>query len=179
MGILSFFRGLYGKKSSGRYHIDEVNYVFNSSFFVEPGKDLTTLKFDMSYITGKVYCDAGTIGYHKNGKKDGVHKMFKADHVDDPIIYTGLWDMGSREGSHKWFDAYNDKEVHEINYKNNILDGLERKWDRNGQLRNQIEWKSGTIITWRQWDVDGNLTLDGEKKEDWEYAGEFRTRSRR
>jgi len=143
-----------------RYHIDKVNYDFDKwnpeSLTTE--KKLTTLKFDMSYITGNVYCDAGTIGYHENGKKHGVHKMWDESIIDDPIIYMGLWNMGNREGAHKWHHSiYTDIVRHEINYKNDILDGVEKKWERNGQLIKQIEWKDGIILTSKEWDQDGNM----------------------
>ncbi len=156
MGFLNFFRGIYGKMSKSRYHIDEVKYDFDEYDRnpADTGKKLTTLKFDMSYITGKVYCRAGTIGYHKNGKKDGMHKMWNESHVDYPIIYMGLWKMGNREGSHKWYDRWNVELQHEINYKMDILDGLERCWYR-GQLIKQIKWENGKLMEMKEWDETG------------------------
>ena len=164
MGFLNFFRWIYYCISmKPRYHIDKVNYDFDkyasSVKASSTGKKLTTLKFDMSYITGSVYCGAGTIGYHENGKKDGIHKRWDTDRVSVPMVYTGLWSMGNREGSHKWYDKWDGEGYleREINYKNDMPDGTEKEWYNNGQLMKHIEWKDGIILTSKQWNRQGNL----------------------
>ena len=86
MGFLNFFRHIYYFIiMKPRYHIDKVNYEFEKFAWgvkaLSTEKELTTLKFDMSYITGSVYCGAGTIGYHENGKKDGIHKRWDVDTI--------------------------------------------------------------------------------------------------
>jgi len=48
----------------------------------------------------------------------------------------------------------------EQNYKDGELHGLYRGWHENGQLKVEGNWKDGDRISKKEWDKDGNLTLD-------------------
>jgi len=123
-------------KSGNLYSRDEVTLSF-----VNLGNNtiggITVLRSDGTPVDGIVYAeyDNGQLkveGNYKEGEQDGLYKG--------------------------WYE--NGQLNYEANYKDGERDGLYRFWYQNGRLQLEENYKDGELISKKQWDKAGNLTLD-------------------
>ena len=105
--------------SQNRYHIDETT---------NPTDTLCYLKSDMSLLNGVVYNEFGDIGLFKNGKREGLNKIW---YDDGQIMSKRKYKNGKWVGLHKvWYE--NGQLKFEGSFKEGVIDGLRKIWYENG-----------------------------------------------
>ena len=57
------------------------------------------------------------------------------------------------------YSCHDFKVVELSNYKDGKLDGLYRQWYNNGQLRYEVNFKTGKIISEKSWDKKGRVSI--------------------
>lgn len=97
------------------------------------------------YKDGKIYSDIN----YENGLKNGIKNYYHYKNDNKIIIQIDMYKEDMLNGSSIIYNIKNGKKVYDINYKNNIKDGIciEYIYDENSDLinQNEIEYKDDKI----------------------------------
>ena len=89
---------------------------------------------------------------YKNGKKDGVEKVYDNINYKDGSLYSSIeYKNGKKHGVSKVYHS-KGKLCCLNTYKNGILEGESKFWDHTGKLTKESVYKNG-----REFDMNGNF----------------------
>ena len=99
---------------------------------------------------GKHYLERST--EYKNGKKDGVEKVYDNINYKDGSLYSSIeYKNGKKHGVSKVYHS-KGKLCCLNTYKNGILEGESKFWDHTGKLTKESVYRNG-----REFDMNGNF----------------------
>lgn len=125
---------------------------------------------ELNYIDGnedgivKSWHENGTLSeicYYKNGLQHGALKNWNKE---GQLIYHFEYKNGFRCGKSLYYFEKNKQVKEEYNYiEDGLLDGIFRKWDINGTLREEINYKRFLKHgPYKYWDKNGKLIEEGD-----------------
>ena len=135
-----------------------------SYYFYKNGKLKSKVDYRNNRRNGIVleYDESGKIVTILNYNKGTLVEREKINRTDENRLKQGTWK-----------EFYSDNKIkREINYKNNILDGLYKEYDENGEITLLLRYRDGKIIEddsidtedidiKNEYDKDGNLAYSG------------------
>jgi antitoxin component YwqK of YwqJK toxin-antitoxin module len=122
-----------------------------------------TLQWEYTFVDNKR--EGVTRGWHDNGQlkyekfwKDGKRLQYgsyitnKVYHENGQLYQTYKYE-GSKMVNKEWYE--NGILGCEINYKDDVKDGLWRFYNENGQLEEESTWENGELISKKCWKENG------------------------
>jgi len=138
------------KEDSGRYLLEEMNYI------IENYKEVEKVSFGITNLEERL------VHSRRHTKDETVgtyirHGLYRGHPDRESVYFEGNYKMGLPDGLWRSWWEKNGQLQREFNYKDGAFDGLYRWWTKNGQLEFEKNYKGGKLISEKYWDEEGTL----------------------
>ena len=126
------------------------NHEVLTTQILETNKNIEKIDSILLDISTRIETEKAKELYNHNEHQARDEKNYKDGQLHGP---NRLWENGIL--------------MFEINYKNDIKDGLDKEWWPNGQIKSVANYKDGALFEWSEW--DDNSLLRKERKNNGKY----------